>query len=300
MGESTNISWTDHTFNPWWGCWKISPECEHCYAEAFDHRLNGDHWGRTAPRKFFGDKHWSEPLRWNKAAEKAGERRRVFCASMADVFERHPVTEVDRRMDACRGRLFDLIPRTTWLDWLLLTKRPENFASMLPWIGRQGHSEPWSNVWLGVTAGVRSSLDRVAILRLAPASVRFVSCEPILEHISAADWDDVLGPDNISRCACSTPVAGRVGCQRCGKPTQPGPAPIDQLIVGDESGHGARPADPAWIRTARDAAERHGVAFHFKQWAGRDAAGISGERVKGKRHLPLLDGVQHKAIPRGR
>jgi protein gp37 len=269
MGEQTNISWTNHTFNPWWGCWKISDECKNCYAEAFDHRLGGEHWGRTAPRKFNREAYWREPLKWDAAAQKAGERRRVFCASMSDVFERHPDPAINAQMDEARARLFALIRQTPWLDWLLLTKRPESFATMLPWAL---DGEPWLNVWLGVTAGVRSSLERIAILRRTPAAVHFVSCEPLLEDIAASDWDWAL----------DAPSA---------------PYEIDWLIVGDESGHGARSADPAWVATARDAAARHGVAFHFKQWAGSDHARIGGERVKGKRHLPLLDDKQHAAFP---
>jgi protein gp37 len=294
VGDKTNISWTHHTFNPWWGCWKISDECTHCYAEAFDHRLGGDHWQRTGPRKFFSDAHWREPLALNAKAKKAGERRRVFCESMGDLFERHPVPEIAARMEEERRRLWRLINETPWLDWLLLTKRPENFATMLPWITRPVNdggrymdeeqlaevAKPWPNVWLGVTAGVRSSLSRVEILRRTPAVVRFISCEPLLEHITDQDWDRALEP--------------RLDYADGGIVADP---QIDWLIVGDESGRGARPADPSWVRTARDAAARHGVAFHFKQWAGKDAPGIGGERVKGKRHLPILDDKIHDAFP---
>jgi protein gp37 len=294
VGENTNISWTHHTFNPWWGCWKISDECTHCYAAAFDHRLGGEHWGRTEPRKFFGDAHWRGPLKWNADAMKVGERRRVFAGSMCDWAERHPVPEIAARMDEARARLWRLINDTPWLDWLLLTKRAENLAGMLPWMvapahGRTlgideaalvEHGKPWPNVWLGVTAGVRSSLDRVAILRRTPARVRFISCEPLLEHIKDHDWDRALEP--------------RLDYSDGGIIADP---QIDWLIVGDESGHGARPAEPSWVRTARDAAARHGVAFHFKQWAGKDAPGIAGARVKGKRHLPILDDQIHDAFP---
>jgi protein gp37 len=90
MGKETAISWTHHTFNPWWGCQRVSPGCTNCYAETFDKRIGGKHWGPTAPRRFFGPKHWAEPLKWARAAAKAGERHRVFCASMADVFEDRP------------------------------------------------------------------------------------------------------------------------------------------------------------------------------------------------------------------
>jgi len=271
VGEKTNISWTHHTFNPWWGCWKISPECENCYAEAWDHRLGGEHWGRTAPRRFFGAAHWKEPRRWNKDAELAGERRRVFCESMGDLFERHPVPETAALMDEARARLWRLINDTPWLDWLLLTKRPENFATMLPWAldGR-----PWPNVWAGVTAGVRSSLPRVEILRRTPAVAHFVSGEPLLEHITREDWDRALDPVAVGALY-----------------------DIDLLIIGDESGSRRRPAQLDWVRDARDAAERNGVAFHFKQWCGVDEPGIEGERVKGKYHLPVLDRRKHDDMP---
>ena len=87
MGETTAIGWTDHTFNPWWGCERVSPGCQHCYAERFAKRTGNDVWGRTAPRRFFGPKHWAEPERWNAAALRDGLPAFVFCASMADVFE---------------------------------------------------------------------------------------------------------------------------------------------------------------------------------------------------------------------
>lgn len=95
MGKSTGIAWCDGTFNPWWGCVKVSPACTNCYAATFDRRIGGDHWGPGSERRTFGDKHWNEPLKWNAAAEQAGTRKRVFCASMADVFEGR--SDLDRR-----------------------------------------------------------------------------------------------------------------------------------------------------------------------------------------------------------
>src|SRR5688572_21886599 len=117
MGESTTITWTHHSWNPWWGCVKVSEGCKNCYAESFSKRACHDIWGPGSQRRFFGDKHWAEPIKWDRAAEKAGERRRVFCASMADVFEDRPDLVEPRR------RLFELIRATPNLDWLLLTKR---------------------------------------------------------------------------------------------------------------------------------------------------------------------------------
>lgn len=284
MGLITGISWCHHTFNPWWGCVRVSEACRNCYAEATDARFIGDnsamgpvsHWGPNAPRRFFSDSHWNEPIKWNRAAEKAGERRRVFCASMADVFE-------DRQdLDEHRRRLWALIAATPWLDWLLLTKRPESWAaaplrlSMLPWVAVPGPA--WPNVWLGVTAEDNErSAERIIPLRRTPAVVRFVSCEPILERITPETWDLVLGPES-----------GLLG-------------PVSWLIVGDESGAGARPAEAEWVRVARDAAQRHAVAFHFKQWAGKAVpAGIRPPRgwKGGKIHLPVLDGRAWAEFPR--
>lgn len=254
MGETTAISWTDHTFNPWWGCTKVSAECTNCYAETFDKRVGGKHWGANAPRRFFSEKHWLEPHKWDAAAAAEGVRRRVFCASMADVFEERA------ELDSVRECLWNLIANTPHLDWLLLTKRPEAAAVMLPWAIE---GEAWPNVWLGTTCGVRDSLDRVARIRRIPAAVRFVSCEPLLEHISASDWDRVLDREI-------------------------GYGDIHWLIVGNESGPRRRSAQLDWVRTAREAAKRNRVAFHFKQWVEPNGK---------KTHLPILDGVQHAAFP---
>ena len=115
MGKNSSIEWTDHTFNPWWGCAKVSPACKHCYAEIWAQRLALDLWGTRKARRFFSEKHWNEPYKWNADAVAKGERPRVFCASMADVFE-------DRRnLDPWRKKLWDLIEQTPQLDWLLLT-----------------------------------------------------------------------------------------------------------------------------------------------------------------------------------
>jgi protein gp37 len=327
MGDKTAISWANHTFNIWWGCshsprapgsTETSPECDSCYAETFDKRLGGAHWGPTAPRRFFGDAYWAKPLRWNTDAERAGVRARVFCASQADWAEIHADPEINAHMHAARARLWNLIQLTPWLDWLLLTKRAENLATMLPWEAVARHERtidvpydpptPWPNVWAGVTCGARSSLWRIPLLRAARAAVRFVSCEPLLDHITADDWDAAIGSGEVCD-SCGEIVrywnASGEGFASCGC-CQEGPEAcarvtdaVDLLIVGDESGHGRRPADPDWVRTARDAASRHGVAFHFKQWAGADVPGITGARkgANGKIHLPLLDGHQHAAFP---
>lgn len=291
MADKTAIAWCEHTHNLWIGCEHAprdapedrpasadepvptSPECDNCYAERFDRRYGGEHWGADAPRRLLSDEYWRKPLRWNAAAEKAGQRARVFCSSMADWAEMLG-GERGRLLDEQRARLWELIPRTPWLDWLLLTKRIENAPNLLPWYRDGG--EPWPNVWVGTTCGVRSSLWRVDRLRQVRAALRFISCEPLLEHITHEEWDRALDGEYYGG--------------------------IDWLIVGDESGHGRRPAHADWVRTARDAAARHGVAFVLKQWNGPlgPDVGITGTREGGKRtiHLPILDGKRHDAKPR--
>lgn len=175
MGKETAISWCDHTFNPWWGCVKVSPACAHCYAATFSKRLGYDIWGQNSPRRWFGAEHWREPVKWNAAAEKAGVRRRVFCASMADVFE-----QGSSDLDGQRANLWALIESTPMLDWLLLTKRAGFIARMVPptWL-----REPRPNVWYGATVESPDELWRVYQLRDIPAAVRFISYEPALADV---------------------------------------------------------------------------------------------------------------------
>lgn len=227
MAVKTDIEWCDHTYNPWWGCEKISPECARCYAAAFAKRLGLDIWGAGSPRRFFGDAHWREPLKWNRDAEKAGTRRTVFCASMADVFE-------DRRdLDVHRARLWSLIEATPYLEWLLLTKRPEHMTTFTPrtWAGG------WpSNVWAGTTIGHRDSMHRLAQLRGVPARVRFVSAEPLLTPLDFGEAGGLSG--------------------------------IDWLIVGGESGRGFKTCDPAWFDPLIVQCRAAAVAVFVKQDAG--------------------------------
>jgi protein gp37 len=252
MSDKTAISWTDHTFNPWWGCCKVSPGCEHCYALAFSKRVGWDLWGppATTARRTFGAKHWAEPLKWSRGAEQEGHRRRVFCASMADVFE-DALQVVDERV-----KLWALIAATPWLDWQLLTKRPENIRAMVPaeWLA------DWpSHVWIGTTIeDQQRANERIPHLLAVPATVRFLSCEPLLgpvdlnamsrtvgaalEEITEAD--DMLGP----------PLGGVNG--------------IDWVIIGGESGPKHRPMDLAWAQQIRDDCAAAGVAVWFKQAGG--------------------------------
>ena len=227
MAENSNIEWTKHTFNPWIGCQKVGPGCDHCYAETWDARgLQGQatRWGSHAARTRTSAANWRKPLAWNKAAAEARERHRVFCASLADVFDNHHSVDPQWRRD-----LWALIAATPNLDWMLLTKRPSNIDKMLPhgWVGG------WPNVWIGCTVVNRDEMLRDGPkLRTVPARVRFWSVEPMLGDLGDIPRD--LMPDLV--------------------------------IVGGESGHGARPMHPDWARSVRDQCQTAGVAFHFKQW----------------------------------
>ncbi len=172
MGKNSKIGWTRHTYSPWWGCVKVSEACQNCYAETWSRRTGHKIWGPGSPRRFFGDSHWREPLAWNKAAIEAGDNPHVFCASMADVFEKN------RSLDSERERLWDLIEQTRQLRWLLLTKRPENIRHLSRW----GRSGDWpENIWLGATVeNQRWAETRLPHLLEHNAPVRFISAEPLL------------------------------------------------------------------------------------------------------------------------
>lgn len=253
MTKNSTIEWTDHTFNPWWGCVKVSQGCKHCYAETLSGRFGQDIWGPGKKRRTFGPKHWNEPLRWNTQAEREGRRFRVFCASMADVFEdnEHLLKE--------RDELWQLIETTPHLDWLLLTKRPENCKWMLPvrWL-----LHPMPNVWLGTSVEDQQRADeRIPHLLDVPAAVHFLSCEPL------------LGPVDLHQCGA--PAHCKAG-GRCHFPDG-----IHWVIAGGESGPGARPMHPNWARSLRDQCQESGVPFFFKQWGEWAAVthpGLFGDR----------------------
>lgn len=182
MAERTEIPWADGTFNGWIGCTKVSPGCVQCYAEAdFDHRKHRAEWGPGKPRIRTSADNWNKPKQWNrKHAEfyaKHVRRRRVFCASLGDVFD--PEVPEEWRTD-----LWELIRQTPNLDWLLLTKRADRIVEFLP----EDWGKGYDNVWLGVTVeNKKHGLPRVDILREIPAKVRFLSCEPLLEDLGAPD-----------------------------------------------------------------------------------------------------------------
>jgi len=300
MAELSKIEWCDHTFNSWEGCTKVGPGCDHCYAETRNARFAGGtavNWGPGAPRRRTSAANWRKPLAWNAAAADFmaahGRRQRVFCASLADVFD----NEVD---PAWRRDLLDLIELTPNLDWLLLTKRIGNVARMV----REARTGDWllghRNVLLGATVVSQEEADRdIPRLLATPAAHRFLSIEPMLGEIDIGLFlHDVHLPVGQS---------------------------IDWVIVGGESGPGARPMHPDWVRDLRDQCAAAGVPFLFKQWgewgrpsteqhhaALKDGQGINGalafrgvfeDRGNGMLKIGkraagrLLDGVQHDGFP---
>lgn len=266
MAKNSSIEWTHHTFNPWWGCTKVSQACKFCYAETWAKRVGVDVWGSRAPRRVFSDQHWREPLRWNAEAAREGARRRVFCASMADVFE-------DRReLELQRERLWQVIQDTAWLDWLLLTKRPGNVGRMVPWKDR------WpANVWLGTTVEDQKCAEhRIPLLVRQPAACRFLSCEPLLGPVDLSSWL------RRTKRRCTAPL------QRTSARTD---QYIDWIIAGGESGPKARPMHPDWARSLRDQCSTSGTAFHFKQWGHWSPLEAGNNSVRQQLVLESADGA---------
>lgn len=178
MGEMTEISWTDHTFNPWAGCVKVSPECDNCYAEKDTHRRGFVKWGKDVPRRRTVASYWRQLDKWNRAAHMDGIRRRVFIGSWCDVMEDN------QQLTPIRNDLYVHLEDCPDLDLLLLTKRPQNFRRFLPaaWL-----SQPMANVWGMTTVGLASSKWRIDALRDTPFAVRGLSMEPLLGPMGALD-----------------------------------------------------------------------------------------------------------------
>lgn len=221
MGAKTGIQWTDHTFNPWWGCAHVSPGCVHCYAERDAKRYGSAVWGATAPRRFFGEKYWAGPLRWNREAEREGRQHRVFCASMADVFEPR------EDLIPWREKLWALIAETPWLDWQLLTKRPEEVNRMVRLPGRQ------PNLWIGTSVENQEWADkRIPILSDTLAAIKFLSCEPLVGPV-------VLDPHYLDL--------------------------VNWVIVGGESGPGYRIMRLEWADRLVEQCQEAGVPVFVKQ-----------------------------------
>ena len=281
MAENTKIEWADHTFSPWTGCTKVSPACDHCYAEGWAKRSGHVKWGSGQPRRRTSDANWRMPLKWNREAERTGVRPRVFCASLADVFD----NEVD---PAWRADLFKLIADTQNLNWLLLTKRVGNVMKManevadMPRTGSHtGHliahqwrnGSPPKNVWLGATVVNQDEADRdIPKLLAVPAAKRFLSMEPLLGPV---DLNYVRQRIQAQRSQLARAINGETW--------------LDWVIVGSESGPGAR-RDPnmvSWVASLRDQCVDAGVAFLWKQDV------INGKKIG----APQLEGQSWQQFP---
>lgn len=257
MGEHTGISWCDHTFNPWMGCTKVSAGCTNCYAERENKLFQWvDAWGDKGHRKKTSADNWKNPVKWATKAHNEGKHHKVFCASLADVFEDRP------ELIPWRSELFELIENTPDLDWLLLTKRPENIRPMFyrQWGSYEEDIICPDNIWMGVTTENQEMFDkRIPILLDTPTATKFISVEPM------------LGPINIL-----DPVIER----------------IDWVICGGESGPNARPIEREWIYGLQEQCDWSNTPFFFKQMGGN-------HKIDGHWGGDLLDGAQYHEFPKG-
>jgi protein gp37 len=243
MAENSKIEWTTHTFNPWVGCTKVSPACDHCYAEGWAKRT-GQAGLWAGERRRTSVANWRLPYKWNNAAPLDAPRPRVFCASLADVFD-NQVPEEWRR------DLFWMIRETPNLDWLLLTKRPQNIRKMLP----DNWADGYSNVWLGTTVENQEAADRrIPPLLATPARVRFLSCEPLLGPVSLR-W--MSGYDYKAHQALGESVGQYDAISG-----------LHWVICGGESGPGARRIEEAWAADLKRQCADAGMAFFMKQMSG--------------------------------
>lgn len=287
MAERTGIQWTNHTFNPWSGCTKVSAGCANCYAANLPPAMRRHAiWGDGGQRVRASDAYLDQPHKWNWKAEKDGVRRRVFCASVADVFEARP------ELDPWREDLLKTIAATPHLDWQLLTKRPEYAAKFL-----EGRALP-PNLWIGTSVENQEAADtRIPHLLKIPAAVRFLSMEPLLgpvdidpatcQYCGNHGGNIGLASDNATPwCTeCDNEAGFGWWLDPCANENQPG---ISWVIAGCESGHRARPMQTDWVRSIRDQCVAAGVPFFFKQ-AMDDDGKIVGD--------PDLDGRQWSQFP---
>ncbi|MGV3727773.1 phage Gp37/Gp68 family protein [Hydrogenophaga sp.] len=322
MSANSKIEWTDHTFNPWIGCTKVSPACDNCYAEvSTPSRTLGVTWGAGQERRRTSGANWALPVRWNAQAEafyaQHGRRQRVFCASLADVFDK----EVPA---AWRADLFALIYKTPYLDWLLLTKRignvpamtadaqlaMESTTSLVALVPSLDSLPP--NVWLGATVTSQAEADRdiPKLLRVAAAK-RFLSIEPLLgpvdlrslpcgegevDALKPDTWEDAIEQWRDTDESWIEQFEDWYSVSLSDGLTGPMHSGIDWVIVGGESGHQARPMHPDWARGLRDQCAAAGVPFLFKQWGEWAPVGTSpvhpeSTRIPGNLCRVTLDGI---------
>lgn len=274
MALNTEISWTDHTLNMWWGCVKISPGCKHCYADTLDNRYNHDdrHWGPGSTRKLV--RSWRKNLNdMRKSAIANNRRETVFVMSMGDIFEDdQPLSNNEgtpwKTISDVRDEFFRTAHQYKELIFLLLTKRPENIRKYCPksW---NSFGECPDNVWFGYSVVEQSEVDDIIWLHNAPgANNKFLSMEPLLGPVSLLSTGEFGSEQWINA--------------------------VRWVIVGGESGNKARPMSPEWARKIRNECQLCGVPFHFKQWGEWDANGNKvGKHASGR----LLDGVEYNGLP---
>ena len=272
MGQTTGIKWTDATGNFWWGCQRVSPGCENCYAEQLATvRRKLPVWGppKTTRRDRKKDV-WTDIVKWNAAAAREGRRLKVFVSSMADVFEDHP------QVAPWRDEALALLAGLTSLDVQLLTKRPENITRMVPpaWLAPGG----WpAHVWVGTTVEDQKRADeRIPHLLAVPARVRFLSCEPMIEAV------------NLEAAFCVYDRHGAPSGPRCnaaGSPANP------WVIIGGESGSDARPFAAEWARDILTQCDEAGVAAFMKQFGDNPTTTLPNDETW-PTHSPDGSGVQ--------
>lgn len=251
MAKTTEISWADATFNPFIGCTKVGPGCDHCYAERDNERRKWvEGWGPGAPRRRTSQSYWRQPLAWDRRAREAGRPLKVFCASLADVFD----NEVP---DEWRADLFALIRATPNLRWMLLTKRIGNAAKMLP------RDWPYPNAGLMATVVNQAEADRdVPKLLKTPATWRGLSIEPMIGPVNLTRIMRQERAGDATEAFCDDALTG-FRAHKCGGWLGPR---LDWIIVGGESGPQARPMSVHWARELRDQCAGAEVPFFFKQW----------------------------------
>lgn len=255
MGKETGISWTDHTFNPWWGCTRYSPGCDHCYAEELDkhwypvtelvqiggvdvEQKRAMHWGPDSPRREMSEKYWGDPVKWNaEAFKKFGRRARVFCGSMCDLMDKDAPA-------GRRERLWSLVNATPDLLWLFLTKRPENYDLYLPGIFTH------FNAMLMFTAESQKYYD----LRL-PHAIKAAQKRGLKTGVS---YEPALGALDLRGYSPSGLILSR---DLYSYP--------NWVIVGGETGHGRRPFEQAWAETVREQARALDIPFFMKQFSAK-------------------------------
>lgn len=234
---------------------KVSPACAHCYAEAWAKRSGLVEWGSGKPRRRTSIANWGKPIRWDKEAAAAGVRARVFCASLADVFDNEVPT-------AWREDLWDLIEDTPNLDWLLLTKRIGNARGMVPW--RWGDDWP-RNIWLGATIANQEEADRdIGKLLATPARIHFLSVEPMLGPINL---NRIVLAKDVPITDCADPRFDKVNLtvnSLKGSKSLKWRA-LDWVICGGESGHHARPMEAEWAISLMYQCMAQGCSFFMKQ-----------------------------------